>query len=122
MPLAADQDASKFPEGFEIINHSDAKRQPDTLRKHALLVKTIQEQQSNRVTRSEKPYEIQMGLAANGWLRSSGDSTTNGQGQNGDSSRVKDTDQKPSVLKSISSDVADVGRKSTSENSASLSK
>lgn len=119
MPLAADQDASKSPEE---INHSDTKRQPEELRKHAQLVKTIQEQQLNRVTRSEKLYETQMGLAANGWLRSSGDPTTDGQGQNGDSSRVKDTDQKSSVLKNISSDVADVGRKLLSENSASLSK
>lgn len=122
VPLAADQNASKSsPEGFEIINHSDAKRQPDTLRKHAQLLKTIQEQQSNRVTRSEKLHEFQ-GQAANGWLLSSVDATTNGQRQNEDSSRAKDTDQKSSVLKNVSSDVVDGGRKSLSENSASLSK
>lgn len=117
-PLATDQNVPRFTGNFENAKHStNATRQPDVMRRHAVLLKTIEEKSVSKGTRSE----LQGGQSGNVWLQSSGDAVPpNGQRNNLDASEVKDANNlKLHVPKSLDSDAA-VTKNSGSENSVSF--
>lgn len=119
-PLATDQNIPRLTGNFENAKHStNATRQPDVMRRHAVLLKTIQEKSVSKGTRSE----LQGGQSGNVWLQSGDTVPPNGQRNNLDASEVKDANLKLHVPKSLDSGAAvtaDAGKKSGSENSVSF--
>lgn len=66
LPLADPRSLSKVKDSF--ITHSNSARQPDTMRKHAQLLQSIQETKADRLSRSDRTIDARPGHSSNGYL------------------------------------------------------
>lgn len=105
---------SKVKDSF--ITHSDSARQPDTMRKHAQLLQSIQETKANRSSRSDKTIDARSGQGSNGYLLTT-EMVIDGPKKDASSITGNNSDQKLNDLQKASScDSADSNRELRPQN------